>query len=136
MNPSIGPSESWAGPDERADEPAPLSAYAAGSNHLPVRFRLRRDFVDVPVAHARRLIQDLERLALSPHMPFSAAAKIREAIAIVERRPRITFSLGEKITISETLRRVWEERKVLPPTLRELRDRLEDELERARNRSS
>jgi hypothetical protein len=98
----------------------------------PVRFRLKRDFVDVPAAQAMRLIGDLESVVFSPQMRASAVTKIREAISTIESKPRITFSLGEKVTMNETLRRAWEQTRALPPALRELLDKLNDELNRAR----
>ena len=98
-----------------------------------IRFALKRDIVDVPVKHARRLIEELERSATSPQMRASAAAKISRAISDLPLLQKVTLSLGEKVTLNKTLRDVANKAPSLPPALRELLATLTDELDRARS---
>ena len=98
-----------------------------------IRFALKRDVVEVPVKHARRLIEELERSTGSPEMRASAAAKISRAISELPPLPKITLSLGEKVTLNETLRDVARKAPLLPAALGQLLGTLTDELDRARN---
>jgi hypothetical protein len=65
-------------------------------------------------------------------MRASAAAKIGQAIGEARRLPKIMLSLGEKVTLSETLADVARAGRSLPSSLGNLRASLVDELERAR----
>jgi hypothetical protein len=99
-----------------------------------IRFVLKRDVIDVPARHAGRLIAELERSAWSPEMRASAAIKIRRAITGVPMlSSRVILTLGEKVTLNETLRDVVHKTQSLPPALGELAKLLSDELDRARS---
>jgi hypothetical protein len=99
-----------------------------------IRFVLKRDVIDVPVRQARRLIHELERSTWSPQMQASAAVKIRDAITGVPLLTRrVMFTLGEKVTLKETLRDVAHKTQSLPPALGELAKLLSEELDRARS---